>query len=182
MASLSFPPLHLKPNLPLWRTPSRPPSLPASRRSSPSPNRPGPSPFPGSPKPSVSSRSPSPMPPSSSLAPSHHPTATPSPPTSTQASPSSTRATPPPPRSIASYVVASTSASHSTSLPPPTAAGTPRSCGGRGTPWPSGGAPPRRDIKPFTGDLVRPLAPVVPPRGKLSYVRRATYAVEAASG
>ncbi|XP_065015455.1 UPF0496 protein 4-like [Musa acuminata AAA Group] len=41
---------------------------------------------------------------------------------------------------------------------------------------------PRRDIKPFTGDLVRPLAPVVPPRGKLSYVRRATYAVEAASG
>lgn len=41
---------------------------------------------------------------------------------------------------------------------------------------------PRRDIKPFTGDLVRPLAPVVPPHGKLSYVRRTTYAVEAASG
>ncbi|RRT41667.1 hypothetical protein B296_00044822 [Ensete ventricosum] len=107
------------------------------------------------------------MPSSSSPAPPRHPTATPSPPTSTPATP------PPPPL------------------------GSPPPCLLRRRPEPretvagAGRARdsvaewlgfPRRDIEPFAGDLVRPLAPAVPPRGKLSSVRRATYAVEAVSG
>ncbi|KAJ8461594.1 hypothetical protein OPV22_034520 [Ensete ventricosum] len=70
----------------------------------------------------------------------------------------------------------------STSLPPPTAAGTPRNCGGRGTPWPSGWASPAAISSPSPATSSAPSPRPFPPRGKLSSVRRATYAVEAVSG